>query len=128
MKIFYSDIRLNGGSEMPKSLAVETRRRTQTEYAIDSAEAKIFDRGNSRVSVSFALERAHKSECAADEFAAMHAASLGALAPATLTFELDDSAKIEFRNATPVKIKTESDKLMTTVRYEFSAQKPLMTK
>lgn len=125
MKIFYSHTLLNAGSEMPKSLAVETRRRTQTEYAIDSAQAKIFDRGNSRVLVSFALERAHKSESAADEFAAMHAASLGALAPATLAFELDGSAKIEFENASPVKIKTETDKLITTVRYEFSAQKPV---
>lgn len=125
MKIFYSNIPLNGGSETPKSLAVETRRRTQTEYAIDSAEAKFFDRGNSRVSVSFTLERAHKSEGAADEFAAMHAATLGALAPATLAFELDNSAKIEFENASPAKIKTETDKLITTVRYEFSAQKPV---
>ena len=55
----------------------------------------------------------------------MHAATLGALAPATLAFELDNSAKIEFENASPAKIKTETDKLITAVRYEFSAQKPV---
>ena len=47
MKISISQTQLNANGEEPKNLLVRTKRSTKTEAAINSANALVFDRGNS---------------------------------------------------------------------------------
>lgn len=56
-------------------------RRSQTEYTIDADEAKIFDRGNTKTTLAFEIERAHGSEADAEKFAVGHASEIAALSP-----------------------------------------------
>ena len=124
MKIYFAQTPINENFEFPKGLSTETKRISQTEFTLNSATAKIFDRGNSKTSITFTIERAHPSESAADEFALTHAEKLGALSPATLSFETDRGKKIEFENTALSRIKIETNRLITSAYYEFSAQKP----
>ena len=124
MKIKFADTTIANAGEFPKSLSLETRRRSQTEYTIDADEAKIFDRGNTKTTLAFEIERAHGSEAAAEKFAVGHASEISALSPATLVFEHSDGSKTVFESAVVLKIKTEYEKLVSNTRYEFSAGKP----
>lgn len=124
MKIKFADTNLANDGEFPKSLSLETRRRSQTEYTIDADEAKIFDRGNTKTTLAFEIERAHGSEADAEKFAVGHASEIAALSPAALVFEYADGSKTTFENAVVSKIKTEYEKLVSNTRYEFSAGKP----
>lgn len=73
MKISVSQTALNPGGEEPKNLLVRTKRSTKTESAINAEKALVFDRGNSAITASFEIERAHKTPAAAELFALSHA-------------------------------------------------------
>ena len=120
MKIYISQQCLNPKGETPKSVSVEMRRLNQTEYAVESAYAHIFDRGNAQTTVSFTLERSHMSESEAEAFALSHAAEIAAQRPLTLAFECAPGKAFGLSNAAASKIKTETSGLITTTRYEFA--------
>ncbi len=125
MKIEFSDNILNPNGESIKNLIVETRRISQTEFPINSQSAKLFDRKNSRTTVSFAVERAHSNEIEAIAFSTTHANSLSKFTPAYLTFLSDNNKEnVRFPNATPSKIKIENDGIITIAIYEFLTESP----
>jgi len=123
MKIYFSTLHLNGGSESPKDVCADAKRRTQTEYPIDASTAKLFDRKNARYALSFSLERSHESESEAEIFALTHASQVAALSPATLEFA-GDNGSVLFSNAALERIKTQCDGIMTVSKYEFAAPAP----
>jgi len=125
MKIKFSQKILNAGGEIVKNLSVETRRQSQTEYAIGAESALIFDRGNARVFAAFEIERAHASEADAAAFAATHAHELSLMSPATLAFDAESPRKtIEFEDAALAKLRVDADAASTNARYEFAARYP----
>ena len=124
MKIYISQTLLNDAGETPKSLTVEMRRQTQTEYALASPFAHVFDRGNARTLISFSIERSHASESEAERFAIAHAAQTDAAAPFALEFSGDgDFPKLRLSDATASKIKTELNDVITLTKYEFTGTK-----
>lgn len=123
MKIYISHQCLNPKGETPKSVSVEMRRLNQTEYALESAFAHVFDRGNAQTMVSFTIERSHMSEADAEAFALSHAAETAAQRPLALSFECESGRTFSLANAAASKIKTETSGLITTTRYEFSGTK-----
>ena len=93
MKISISQTQLNANGEEPKNLLVRTKRSTKTEAAINSANALVFDRGNSSVTATFEIERAHPTPGDAEVFALSHAAQIEALLPADLEFCAPETGK-----------------------------------
>lgn len=123
MKIKFSNIVLNENSELPKDIAIQTRRLTQTEFPIEADNAKIFDRKNLRINISFVIERSHCNEESARIFALEHAINLSAVSSANLEF-IDDNKHLctRFKSALPIKIKSENNALITSTKYEFVAE------
>ena len=119
MKIYISQKLLNSLGETPKSLSVEMRRQTQTEYALESNYARIFGRGNARTAVAFTVERAHASEEAARIFSLKHSAELDAENNTELEFAEDGFATLRLKDAVISKVKTDTDGIITNTKYEF---------
>ena len=124
MKIKFANIVLNENSELPKDITIQTRRLVQTEFPIESDTAKIFDRKNLRMNISFIIERSHRDEDSARIFAFEHSINLSELSPAILEF-IDESKGLntQFKSAMPIKIKSENNALITSTKYEFIAEK-----
>lgn len=122
MKIIISSLELNTHGEIPKNFSVESRRRCQTEYAVDSRLARVFDRGNAVCSVSFEIERSHSSQENAETFAILHASEIHSLSSATLKIETggEHGRTFSLSEASPTRVKVSCDGLITTARYEFS--------
>ena len=128
MKIEFAQTTINRNGEIPKSFSIETRRKSQTEFPLQSASARIFDRGNAKICAAFTIERSHSDVDSAAYFAATHAAELGNLSPTNLSFSFgNNGGKTEFENAVLSKIKIDANEILTTAQYEFYANKPKET-
>lgn len=124
MKIKFSTILLNENSELPKDITIETKRQAQTEFPINSENAKIFDRKNLRINISFVIERSHANEEIAQLFALEHGIKISQQSPAILEFIGDNEVSaICFTSTSATKIKTENNALITSTKYEFIAEK-----
>lgn len=125
MKITVNGIELNPNGEVPKNFSIETSRQIQTEYALSSAAAKVFDRGNSKILAQFEIERSHPSEGGAQLFALKHAAHLSENSAGQIDFMLPaglfSKKTVRLKSAFPSKIKTQIDGLVTSTHYEFVA-------
>ena len=126
MKIKYSSTVLNPDGETPKKPKLVLRRICQTEFAISSDNAKMFDRGNARYAFAFELERSHASAEAAFAFAMRHPQNLAAKSPADLVFECeppDTGACTGFKMNAAVlcRAETSADGIVSNSRYEFEA-------
>ncbi len=119
MKISYANITLNPSGCGVKNFTLETKRECRTESTIDSDNASIFDRKNSKANATITIERSHKSEADAEAFTLEHAQSLSSNSPATLEFL---SAKKSFilKDAVLVRIKIQNESLTTVCLYEFT--------
>lgn len=123
MKISVSQTALNPGGEEPKNLLVRTKRSTKTESAINAEKALVFDRGNSAITASFEIERAHKTPAVAELFALSHAEKIQTLLPADLNFETGENKKISLPQCVLSEIRISVDGSVTNSRYEFKARK-----
>lgn len=124
MKISVSQTPLNAGGEEPKNLIVRTKRAAKTESAINSANALVFDRGNSSVTATFEIERAHPSPGEAGIFALSHAAQIEALLPADLEFSAPKTGgKISLSECALSEIRVSANGAITNSKYEFKARK-----
>ncbi len=121
MKITLGSILLNGGGETPQDFCVDMRRRIQTEYAIGSPNARIFDRQNKSVAVSFVIERSHATQSLAEDFAASHAEEISNLSTPAFKFSVNKDSFI-LSNAAVSRVRTECDGIMTRTSYEFSGE------
>ncbi len=127
MKIKIGNTLLNESGQQPKNFSFSERRQLQTEFAIGAQKARVLDRGNGKSYVEFSLERAHESEAEAEAFALTHCAELSALLPADMSFTFEDAlgkcaAEFKLAGAIPENIKIQSDGLLTSTSYAFSAQ------
>lgn len=125
MKIYLNSVCLNPNGEATAKLSFEVRRKTQSEYAIASKYSHIFDRGNSKITASFEIERSHSSEMEAQSFAISHSAFVGEQSECMLVFELgtsgDDKKDFGLVSAAASKVKTELDGVVSRTAYEFIA-------
>ena len=118
MRIKFAKILLNENFELPKDIAIETRRLTQTEFPIDASNAKIFDRKNLRINITFSIERTHTTEESARFFALEHSVNISTLSPEILEFiEENKGTTTQFISAYPIKIKSENNLLTTLTKY-----------
>ena len=122
MKIYADTIPLNPNGEEPKNFCLDMRRKIQTEYAIDSVNAKIFDRGNSKITLSFTIEQAHPEEALAEFFAVAILTDKFCRNPITLTIKTD-SANFALSNASLSRIKSKAEGIITITDYEWSGEK-----
>ena len=123
MKISVSQTELNPGGEEPKNLLVRTKRSNKTESAINSEKALVFDRGNSAITASFEIERAHKTPALAVLFALSHAEKIQALLPADLNFDIGENKIVSLPQCALSEIRTSVDGPVTNSKYEFKARK-----
>ena len=125
MKITLNGLELNPNGEIPKNFSIETSRQIQTEYALSSGMAKVFDRGNVKTLAQFEIERAHASEAQAQMFALKHAAQVSEKSAGEIDFNVPggmfSNRTIRFKSAFPSKIKIQIDGLVTNTLYEFVA-------
>lgn len=124
MKINISQTPLNANGEEPKNLLVRTKRATKTEAAINSANALVFDRGNSSVTATFEIERAHPTPGDAEVFALSHAAQIEAMLPADLEFCAPETGKaVSLSECALSEIRISANGAITNSKYEFKARK-----
>ena len=123
MKISVSQTELNPGGEELKNLLVRTKRSNKTESAINSEKALVFDRGNSAITASFEIERAHKTPASADLFALSHAEKIQALLPADLNFDIGENKIVSLPQCALSEIRISVDGSVTNSKYEFKARK-----
>ena len=124
MKINISQTPLNANGEEPKNLLVRTKRATKTEAAINSANALVFDRGNSSVTATFEIERAHPTPGDAEVFALSHAAQIEAMLPADLEFCAPETGKaVSLPDCALSEIRISANGAITNSKYEFKARK-----
>ena len=124
MKISVSQTELNPGGEEPKNLLVRTKRSSnKTESAINSEKALVFDRGNSAITASFEIERAHKTPALAELFALSHAEKIQALLPADLNFDIGENKIVSLPQCALSEIRISVDGSVTNSKYEFKARK-----
>lgn len=125
MKITLNGLELNPNGEIPKNFSIETSRQIQTEYALSSGMAKVFDRGNVKTLAQFEIERSHVSEAQAQMFALKHAAQVSEKSAGEIDFNVPGgmflNRTIRFKSAFPSKIKIQIDGLVTNTLYEFVA-------
>ena len=109
MKITLNGLELNPNGEIPKNFSIETSRQIQTEYALSSGMAKVFDRGNVKTLAQFEIERSHASEAQAQMFALKHAAQVSEKSAGEIDFNVPggmfSNRTIRFKSAFPSKIK-----------------------
>ena len=111
------------GGEEPKNLLVRTKRSNKTESAINSEKALVFDRGNSAITASFEIERAHKTPASAELFALSHAEKIQALLPADLNFDIGENKIVSLPQCALSEIRISVDGSVTNSKYEFKARK-----
>jgi hypothetical protein len=96
MKILLGQLILARGlahRESPRQFSLATRRKTQVAAALRANEAAVFDRGNARTEVTFAIAKRHDSAEHALRFAATHPQCL-AQATGGLVFVSEDASKV----------------------------------
>ena len=123
MKISYGSLTICGEGESPKNLSVSMRKRIQSDDIIESAMPIVGDRGNIKSTVSFAVERAHKSPAEAEMalFAFMRGVALES--PARLEISVGGNVPgecVALENAALAKCSASVDGIITTHAFEFS--------
>jgi hypothetical protein len=96
MKILLGQLVLARGlvhRESPRQFSLATRRETQAAGALRASEAAIFDRGNARTEVTFAIAKRHDSAEHALRFAATHPQCL-AQTTGGLVFVSEDASQV----------------------------------
>ena len=125
MKITLDSLVLNPNGKIPKNFSIETQRQIQTEYALSSRLARVFDRGNTKILAQFEIERSHSSDSDAQMFALKHPAEISEHSDGKIDFTVPDGTlskkTLRLKSAFPSKVKTQIDGLVTNTRYEFVA-------
>lgn len=126
MKIKIGTTILNEAGEIPKNWSISTKRNIQTETMIGARNASIFDRKNSKVSISFSIERVHESEASAEIFCVQHSSKMDELDAEELVFESENFegkvlAKFKMQDAIIDSLKISSDGLKSRADYRFNA-------
>ena len=96
MKILFGQLVLARGlahRESPRQFSLATRRETQAVAALRADEATVFDRGNARTEVTFAIAKRHDSAEHALRFAAVHPQCL-AQTTGGLIFVSEDASQV----------------------------------
>lgn len=124
MKIRFGQIDLARGlalRESPRKFSLATTRQTQVAPALRAPLAEVFDRGNARTAVGFAVTRRHESVERALRFAATHPQAL-AHATGGLTFVSEDgpgAAEIFLPDAALRTVRCVPAGVITDTQYEF---------
>mgnify|MGYP001556091175 CR=1 FL=1 len=124
MKIRLGQLELARGlahRESPRRFSLATTRETQVAAAVRAPVAEIFDRGNARTAVAFAVTRRHESVERALRFAAAHPQKL-AEATGGLVFTSEDgpgAAEMYLPDAALRVVRCAPTGLMTDTEYEF---------
>jgi len=124
MKIRLGQLELARGlaqRESPHRFSLATTRETQVAPALRAPRAGVFDRGNARTAVGFAITRRHESVERALRFAAAHpqvlAAALGGLT--LIGEEGPDAAEVFLPDAALRSVRCVPAGLVTETEYEF---------
>jgi hypothetical protein len=124
MKIRFGQIELARGltrRESPMQFALATARETQIAPALRAAQAEVFDRGNLRTVVTFAISKRHENQEQALRFAAAHPLAL-ANQTGGLTFILEDAAseaELYLPDAAIRSLRCAPAGIITNTEYEF---------
>ena len=124
MKIRFGQLELARGltrRESPAQFALATSRETQIAPALRATQAEVFDRGNLRTVVTFAIAKRHDNQEQALRFAAAHPLALAGQTGG-LTFVLEDAAReaeLYLPDAVVRFLRCVPSGILTNTEYEF---------
>ncbi len=126
MKISFGKIEICAEKELAKNFSVSLKKRLQSDDIIDAQSPILCDKGNARYTISFGIERAHKSPDLAEIFAFEFLKNISEEAQADLKISWAKNLKKQnliFKNAVLVRSSSSLDESISMHNFEFLAGK-----